>query len=75
MEPENPGWHTTDTLDFGIVISGEIDLELDDGTHHFLESLPQFPLVLDMYRNQPFGRFQQGGAVGQKVVQRNDKHE
>lgn len=34
MEPENPGWHTTDTLDFGIVISGEIDLELDDGTHH-----------------------------------------
>lgn len=34
MEPDEPGWHTTDTLDFGIVVSGEIDLDLDDGTHH-----------------------------------------
>ena len=34
MEPGNPGWHTTDTLDFALVASGEIDLELDDGVHH-----------------------------------------
>lgn len=34
MEHDAPGWHTTDTLDFGLVVSGEIDLELDDGTHH-----------------------------------------
>ena len=34
MEQDEPGWHTTDTLDFGMVISGEIDLDLDDGTHH-----------------------------------------
>lgn len=26
-------WHTTDTIDFGVVLSGKIDLELDDGLH------------------------------------------
>jgi mannose-6-phosphate isomerase-like protein (cupin superfamily) len=31
MEPENPGMHTTDTIDFEYVVSGAIDLELDDG--------------------------------------------
>jgi len=31
MEPENPGMHTTDTIDFEYVLSGAIDLELDDG--------------------------------------------
>lgn len=31
MEPENPGMHTTDTVDFEVVLSGEVVLELDDG--------------------------------------------
>jgi quercetin dioxygenase-like cupin family protein len=31
MEPDNPGMHTTDTVDYEYVISGEVDLELDDG--------------------------------------------
>ena len=31
MEPDNPGMHTTDTVDYGIVMSGEVWLELDDG--------------------------------------------
>jgi mannose-6-phosphate isomerase-like protein (cupin superfamily) len=30
-EFDNPGMHTTDTVDMEIVISGEIVLELDDG--------------------------------------------
>jgi mannose-6-phosphate isomerase-like protein (cupin superfamily) len=30
-EPDNPGMHTTDTVDLDFVISGEIWLELDDG--------------------------------------------
>lgn len=30
-EPDNPGMHTTDTIDFEYVISGEVYLELDDG--------------------------------------------
>jgi mannose-6-phosphate isomerase-like protein (cupin superfamily) len=31
MEPDNPGMHTTDTIDFEYVVSGEVVLELDDG--------------------------------------------
>jgi mannose-6-phosphate isomerase-like protein (cupin superfamily) len=31
MEPENPGMHTTDTVDIDVVISGQVVLELDDG--------------------------------------------
>jgi mannose-6-phosphate isomerase-like protein (cupin superfamily) len=31
MEPNNPGMHTTDTVDIDVIISGEVDLELDDG--------------------------------------------
>jgi mannose-6-phosphate isomerase-like protein (cupin superfamily) len=35
-EIENPGMHTTDTIDYGIVLSGEIDMELDEGREvHF----------------------------------------
>jgi mannose-6-phosphate isomerase-like protein (cupin superfamily) len=31
MEPDHPGMHTTDSVDFEFVISGEVFLELDDG--------------------------------------------
>jgi quercetin dioxygenase-like cupin family protein len=31
MERDNPGMHTTDTIDFEYILSGEIVLELDDG--------------------------------------------
>jgi quercetin dioxygenase-like cupin family protein len=31
MEPDNPGMHTTVTIDFEYVISGRVVLELDDG--------------------------------------------
>ncbi len=31
MEPEHPGMHTTDTVDYDLVVSGEVWLELDDG--------------------------------------------
>lgn len=31
MEPDHPGMHTTDTVDFEVVLSGEVVLELDDG--------------------------------------------
>jgi mannose-6-phosphate isomerase-like protein (cupin superfamily) len=31
MEPKNPGMHTTDTIDFEYIISGEVFLDLDDG--------------------------------------------
>lgn len=31
LEPDHPGMHTTDTVDFDIVLAGEVVLELDDG--------------------------------------------
>ncbi|MDA0790312.1 MAG: cupin domain-containing protein [Proteobacteria bacterium] len=31
MEADHPGMHTTDTVDFEYVVSGEVWLELDDG--------------------------------------------
>jgi len=37
VETENLGMHTTDTLDYGIVLSGEIWLELDDGAEVHLK--------------------------------------
>jgi Cupin domain len=36
IEPDNPGMHTTDTVDFEVVISGEVVLELDDGAERTL---------------------------------------
>lgn len=38
LELDNPGMHTTDSVDFGIVLDGEIDLELDDGAVRHLEA-------------------------------------
>lgn len=31
MEPDDPGMHTTATVDFEVVLEGEVTLELDDG--------------------------------------------
>ncbi len=36
MEADNPGMHTTDTIDFEVVLSGEVILELDDGAETVL---------------------------------------
>jgi mannose-6-phosphate isomerase-like protein (cupin superfamily) len=30
LDPENPGMHTTDTVDFGVVLSGSVWLELNE---------------------------------------------
>jgi mannose-6-phosphate isomerase-like protein (cupin superfamily) len=31
LEPDHPGMHTTNTIDFEYIVSGEVWLELDDG--------------------------------------------
>ena len=36
VEADNPGMHTTDTIDFEVVLSGEVVLELDDGAERTL---------------------------------------
>jgi quercetin dioxygenase-like cupin family protein len=38
MEPNNPGMHTTDTIDFEYIISGEVWLDLDDGASAHLRA-------------------------------------
>lgn len=38
MEPGNPGMHTTSTIDFEVVLSGQVVLELDDGAEVVLEA-------------------------------------
>jgi Cupin domain len=38
MEPDNPGMHATNTVDFALVVSGEIWLELDDGAQVHLST-------------------------------------
>ena len=38
MEPKNPGMHTTDTIDFEYIISGEVWLDLDDGAAVYLRA-------------------------------------
>ena len=37
LEPTNPGMHTTDTVDFDVVLSGEVFLELDAGAQVLLK--------------------------------------
>jgi mannose-6-phosphate isomerase-like protein (cupin superfamily) len=36
MEADDPGMHTTDTIDLEVIISGEVILELDDGAERRL---------------------------------------
>jgi hypothetical protein len=31
FEPDSPGMHFTDTVDYGVLMDGELSLELDDG--------------------------------------------
>ena len=38
LEPDDPGMHTTDTIDFEVILSGEVILELDDGAERLLRA-------------------------------------
>jgi mannose-6-phosphate isomerase-like protein (cupin superfamily) len=38
VEPDAPGMHTTDTIDYVLVVSGEATLELDDGVQTVLQA-------------------------------------
>lgn len=73
FEPDNPGMHTTDTIDYGIVLSGEISLEVDDGE---IVHLKQHDVVIQngarhAWRNRTNSpatmAFVLIGAAGQKI--------
>jgi quercetin dioxygenase-like cupin family protein len=38
LEADNPGMHTSETIDFEYVLSGEVWLELDDGQEVHLQA-------------------------------------
>jgi len=38
LERDHPGMHTTDTIDYDVVVSGEVVLELDDGAEVHLKA-------------------------------------
>jgi mannose-6-phosphate isomerase-like protein (cupin superfamily) len=38
LERDHPGMHTTDTVDFDVVVSGEVVLELDEGAEVLLKA-------------------------------------
>jgi mannose-6-phosphate isomerase-like protein (cupin superfamily) len=38
LEPDHPGMHTTDTVDFDVIVFGEVYLELDDGAEVLLKA-------------------------------------
>ncbi len=38
MEPDAPGMHTTDSIDYVMVVSGEVTLDLDDGEQTVLRA-------------------------------------
>lgn len=38
FEPDNPGMHTTDSVDYGFVLDGEIWMEVDDGQEVHLKT-------------------------------------
>lgn len=38
MEPEHPGMHTTETVDYNVVLAGELWCELDDGVEVHLQA-------------------------------------
>lgn len=38
MEEDDPGMHTTVTIDYGFIVSGKIELELDDGEKKMLSA-------------------------------------
>lgn len=38
LEPDHPGMHTTDTVDFDVILSGEVYLELEDGATVLLKA-------------------------------------
>jgi len=38
LELDHPGMHTTDTVDFDVIVSGEVYLELDNGAEDLLKA-------------------------------------
>ena len=62
MEEDHPGMHTTDTIDFEVILEGEVWLELDDGEEVHLKTGDTF--VQNGTRHRWFNR----GTVPAKIA-------
>jgi uncharacterized cupin superfamily protein len=62
MESDHPGMHTTDTIDFEVILEGEVWLELDDGVEVHLKTGDTF--VQNGTRHRWFNR----GSVPAKIA-------
>ena len=68
MDPSDPGMHTTDTIDFEVVLEGTIVLELDDGAEVTLN--PGDTVVQNGTRHRWRNRGRQAGPAGVVHVRR-----
>jgi hypothetical protein len=66
MEPKAAGMHATDTIDFGVVLSGEIVLELDDGADTTLR--PRDTIVQNGTRHRWTNRGQDPAVLAAVLV-------
>ena len=55
LEADAPGMHTTDSVDFGVVLRGEVELELDDGQTRVLRAGDCFVQRATRHRWRPLG--------------------
>lgn len=55
LEPDAPGMHTTDSIDFGVVLAGEVELELDAGAKRVLRPGDTFVQRATRHRWIPLG--------------------
>jgi quercetin dioxygenase-like cupin family protein len=66
LEPDHPGMHTTDTIDFEVVLAGEVWLELDDGEEVHLKTGDTF--VQNGTRHRWFNRGQETAKIAVVLI-------
>ena len=77
MEPDNPGMHTTSTVDFEVVLAGEVVLQLDNGAtrpspsgRHGRPERHPAPVVEPRATSRPRSRCSSCGAHHDRVHRR-----
>ncbi len=66
LEPDHPGMHTTDAIDFEVVLEGEVWLELDDGEEVHLKTGDTF--VQNGTRHRWFNRGRQTAKIAVVLI-------
>jgi quercetin dioxygenase-like cupin family protein len=66
LEPDHPGMHTTDTIDFEVVLAGEVWVELDDGEEVHLK--PGDTFVQNGTRHRWFNRGQETAKIAVVLI-------